>query len=367
VPPDTLHPQESGYVWIMTLDVALDLSPPVKAAMTEKPNATERETKTPREEAHDIILGILEKKPATQGVDGAPITGPARIDMNQLAAWIKSGFREYATICGSWEGEIHRRIRIQILKYAKEFGRILRGEMEMSEEDDLLMLRKDLYVLMNAGCPAAGLVELMLACTSDYGVTIPDLLWRANYLDEHGYSHKNLGFPTEPQPSFSEHWAMVRGFLHGVASKDESVAKALPGLLNGKMSDVLRFRLHCTPTLQRVKRGIPLSIQFMQQKCDQAQTSHHLACFYVFLKRFGYGYDTEAQLLRAMQHVRRKVPPVADYLQTRGKHKFTMGAVQRRVGRFFEDHRESEHEMRQKIRQYLSRNSDRYRTLLDMP
>jgi hypothetical protein len=29
-------------------------------------------------------------------------------------------------------------------------------------------LRYDLYELMKSGCPAVGLVELMLACTSDY-------------------------------------------------------------------------------------------------------------------------------------------------------------------------------------------------------
>jgi len=127
--------------------------------------------------------------------ESAALTREQRLEL--VATWMQSGFRQYADQCGYWKGEIQTNIRIQIDKYAEEFGRILHGEVEMSDEDDPQTLRTDLYGLKKSGCPASGLVELMLASTSDFGVTISDLLFRAKILDEHLISHKNLGFPTE--------------------------------------------------------------------------------------------------------------------------------------------------------------------------
>jgi len=136
-----------------------------------------------------------------------------------LAAWVEGGFREYADLCGKeseklaalfedkacmtgkvnnhtsvkrdgvpYQGKIHHNIRTQIKMYAKEFSRILCSEGEMSDENDpldLVKLRSDLYGLMKLRCPPVALGELMLACTSNYGVTIPDLLLRAWLLDDY--------------------------------------------------------------------------------------------------------------------------------------------------------------------------------------
>ena len=174
----------------------------------------------------------------------------------------------------------------------------------MSEEDDILTLRSDLHGLMEgSGCPAVGLIELALACTSDYGVTTLDLLWRAETLDEHGYCHDNLGFPTELRPSVSEEWAWVCGFVQGRAIHDEDWAKLLP-LFSRKMSDTSGF---AAPSGHRHRKlEIPLSIRFMIETGHVSDVRRHLACFYLFLKHFGYGYDTLAQLLRAVQYVRRE-------------------------------------------------------------
>lgn len=262
----------------------------------------------------------------------------------ELVAWADAGFREYADLCGYWEGEIRNNIRAQIDKYAEEFSRVLRDEVEMSDEDDPQALRTDLYGLMKSGCPASGLVELMLASTSDFGVTISDLLVRAEVLDDNLISHKNLGFPTEPRRAVK-----IRGL------------RTIPRSRRG------------------VKRGVPLSIQFMLEimekkgppytYCDgvtrAARSVRPLAYFYLLLKHFGHGHDTLTYLLRTMQYVRRRVPSVADYLKTRGRDTFRAGALQRRVLRFFKSHPASESVMRKDVRDYLSgKGGERRKTLL---
>jgi hypothetical protein len=240
---------------------------------------------------------------------------------------MRSGFRQYAAQCEAWEGDIERRIRDQIFKYENEFARILQGKIEMSEEDDPHALRTDLYGLKESGCPAVGLVELMLACTSDYGVTISDLLRRAEFLSEHQRTEDNLGFPDEPQPGFK-----IGGF---------------------KFSRVPRI----------VKRDVPLSIQFMQAKMSKSaqaeRARYHLALCYLLLKHFGYGHETLTQILRTMQYVRHRVPPLADYLRTRGKPTLNAVALQRKVHRFL-DSDPNKLAVEQEISNYLSHNKNKF-------
>ena len=193
----------------------------------------------------------------------------------------------------------------------------------MSEEDDPLALRTDLYGLMKSGCPASELVELMLACTSDFGVTISDLLWRTEFLNEQLISQKNLGFATE---------------LRRAEKIDDG------------------FTMPRWPPT--IKRGVPLSIQFMLaskgKKALASRAARHLALSYLLLKHFGYGHETLTQMLRTMQDVRRSVPPVADYLQTKGKDTFNAVALQRRVHRFFDSDPARESVMQKDIRKCLS-------------
>jgi len=230
-------------------------------------------------------------------------------------------------LCGHWAGEIHENIRNQINMYSKEFGRVLRGEVVLSTNEDVLKLKNDLYGLRKWGCPEQALVEMMLACTSESGVTIPDLLWRAERLSECLRSHHNLGFPTEPCPT-----------IQGRPGE-----KPLRGF----------------PRLRRVRRGIPLSIQFMLADLGERpdfRKRRHLAYFYLLVKHFGWGHENLAHVLRIMQHVRRRVPPVADYLQTSNTDSFTEMTVEKRVLRLFKS--ESEDNIRQEILQYLSKQSE---------
>jgi hypothetical protein len=227
--------------------------------------------------------------------------------IQELLAWMESGFRNYADLCEeATEGEIPENVWNQVDKYKKEFSGVLSGEIEISDDVDLLVLRNDLYGLMTSCCPATELIELMLACTSDYGVTIGDLLWRAERINECLRSHTNLGFGTRP----------FRG----------------------------------------VRRGIPLSIQLVRKdaRTRAFRSNLHLAFFYLLLKHFECTHETLQYLLRTMQCVRRHVPPIVDYLETRGRQTFAAGALQRRVCRFFEGAPSREEEMRQEISQLLS-------------
>ena len=274
---------------------------------------------------------------------------------NELVAWVEGGFREYADLCGKeseelaalfkdsspktgtvvtrttakhssmpYQGNIHRDIRTQIESYAKEFGRVLRDEGVVSDPNDpldLVQLRSDLHGLMKSRCPAIALLELMLACTSDFGVTIPDLLLRAWDLD---------------------------GYLDGISGGPRY------------------FKIPSRP--RRFKNDVPLSIQFMLEAkpyhasingvSQDARVAFHLAYLYTFLKRFKYGLETLTCLLRAMQCVRRRVPTVADYLKTTGRAKHTLGAHQRRVFRFFEAYPAIENVMKEDVRKYLSGAAD---------
>jgi hypothetical protein len=161
----------------------------------------------------------------TLAMRSADLTKKQRAELErrkELVDWLQGGFNEYADLVGrrgpelmagrlsplkfvgtcyspaeiirsAYQGEIHDHIRIQIKQYAEEFGRVLRSKGGMSDKDDpldLLRVRSDLYDLMKSGCPAVALVELMLACTSDYGVTVPDLLLRVLLLSD--YLDRNL-------------------------------------------------------------------------------------------------------------------------------------------------------------------------------
>ena len=242
--------------------------------------------------------------------------------------WMRSGFRQYAARCESWGGDIERRIRVQIFKYGNEFARILRGKIALSDEYDPHYLRTDLNGLKESGCPAVGLVELMLACTSDYGVTISDLLWRAEFLSEQLICQDNLGFPDEPRPGFKI----------------------------GKIKVGRRPRIF--------KRGVPLSIQFMQARMSKrrqaGRASYHLALFYLLLKHFRFDHDTLTRILSTMQYVRHHVHPLADYLKTRGKLKFNAVALQRKVHRFLNSDLRNEPALKKQISVYISHKKSEF-------
>ncbi len=221
-----------------------------------------------------------------------------------------------------YRGKIHHNIGIQVKKYAPEFLAVLRNEVELSEDDDPLALRSDLYGLMERGCPALALVDLMLACSSDYGITFLDIFMFADplqsYLDRIKENLDHFRYPKRPR---------------------------------------------------RFKGPVPLSLEFLIEAKSHnfrptASMTFHLAYFYTFLKRFGRTHETLGQLLRVMRHVRLRAPVVADYLKIRGKGRLKALSLQRRVLRFFESKPSLKRTIQKDIRDYLDQNIDNRKTPL---
>ena len=270
----------------------------------------------------------------------------------ELVKWVKAGFCEYANLCRHrgkewaemadrhardlgkiynhtpeqlanmfYRGSIHEKISTQIDGYAKEFGRVLlsKGEMSDKKDDpiDFVTLRCDLYGLMKSRCPAVVLVELMLACTSDYGVTIPDLLTSASPLYD---------------------------YLRRIISPDYPRYPRRPRRLKGIVPLSIQFMLEDAPYysgLCGIRRG---------KQSQASRIAFHLAYLYTFLKHFAYTHVTAASLLGTMQYVRGRVPPVADYLGAENQDTFTSASVQQRVFRFFRDNPVAKREMGDEIR-----------------
>jgi hypothetical protein len=262
-----------------------------------------------------------------------------------LEGWLPKGFSDYSDLCEKradvwlamaersardtakiynhtqaqldrmfYRGNIHRNIAIQVKRYAPQFLAVLGDEVELSEDDDLLVLTSDLYSLMERGCPAVALVDLMLACTCDYGITFSFIGSCANplqsYLDRIEENLDHFRYPKRPR---------------------------------------------------RLKGTVPFSVEFLLEvkshKLERTYgMTYHLAYFYTFLKRFDGTQEMLGQLLRAMQHVRLHVLPVADYLKIRGKGRFSGLSLQRRVFRFFEDQPSLKRTIQEDIRDYLGPN-----------
>jgi hypothetical protein len=267
----------------------------------------------------------------------------------ELVDWLQGGFHTYADLCGQrgqewaamreshalqmrkvynytpaqlakmfYRGEIHENIRVQIELYAESFDRILRGKVTMPDTEDLHAVRSDLCKLMKSGCPAVATVELMLACTSDFGVTMPEVL---------------------------------------------SIAQPLSYYLRSIAEDPSYFRFR--RRARRFKNAVPPSIQFVleantmcsgpyrtprESKNPAARVAFHLAYFYTFLKHFGCTHETMTFVLRAMQYARRHVRAVADYLTTNNIEAFR---AEKRVNRFFASHPASKREIRTEIHEYM--------------
>ncbi len=283
------------------------------------------------------------------------LTNPQR---QELESWLQKGFDDYSDLCGKradvlsadaerdardmakiynyshmqtqlnglfYRGNIHRNIAIQVKKYATQFLAVLRDEVELSENDDLLALRSDLYSLMERGCPSLALVDLMLACTCDHGITFLDIL-------------------TFAQP--------LQTYLDRISEGD----------------DLRRFRYPKKP--RRFKGPVPLSLEFLMEAKSQHLrrptdgVTFHLAYFYTFLKHFGGTHETLGHSLSAMRYARLRVPAVADYLKIRGKGSFDGISLQRRVLRFFESQSSLKQTIKKDIRDYLGPNVDKRKTPL---
>jgi hypothetical protein len=265
-------------------------------------------------------------------------------ESKDAAKWVQAGFSRYAKMCGRlgretvalnkslfdelkfdaaffrkfhYKGGIHKSVSMQIKQYGDRFDDLLRDKVTMPGENDSLKLRLDLQALKKSGCPALALAELLLACTSPQGVTVPYLLFHYGTLDAYLSYPKVAGSPKRKP-----------------RSRHSTVAPPLS----------IRYLLNVEPP--------PVSVKF------------YVAYFYIFLKSFGRGYDTLSRLLRAMQYVRRRAPTVADYLQSSGRYESSLSSLQKLVPRYFKAHPCDKEVMLQTVVIYSSSRHDGLKLIL---
>jgi hypothetical protein len=255
-------------------------------------------------------------------------------EVDDVVKWVQAGFSRYAIMCRRqgqkkvasikavyrdlelpyrqvqkylYQGEVHNKVSIQIEHYGDRFSRVLRDELTVPLEGDSQQLRLDLSSLKKSGCSALNLAELMLACTSDQGVTFPYLLCHATTLGN---------YIRNPNAPGGRKW---------------------------------------TPRPTRSKLAPPLSIQYLLDVAPQpTSVKFYVAYFYRFLKSFGYDHDTLRSLLKTMQYVRICAPPVADYLHTKPRYEFSSSSLPKMVNRYFRDDPGADEVMSQTVVIYKS-------------
>jgi len=240
-------------------------------------------------------------------------------EVSTTRQWIAAGFKRYAEVCGALGGQIRNNIRQQVLAYGTSFDGLLAGIIDVPDDYDVETLKRLLFELKTADCPAAVLVELTLLCSSAYKVTIVDLLWRAEMLDDGLKPRERLGF-------------------------------ADPANKRGK--GISRRAVGATRT------EIPWDIEAMQKTGYATLSSEHFAYFYLFLDAFKKGHDALSYLLTATRIVREIVPAVSTYLVFPGaaaeRDGLSPGALQRKVLRYFDENPSQRASMESSIRALLA-------------
>jgi hypothetical protein len=110
-------------------------------------------------------------------------------EKQRVAEWIKAGFTLYAPRFSDAGGEWGIPSATEVEEYGKEFSSIILDsehfkDVELPNLCDLVKLRKDLNDLIERGCPALTLVELMLVCTNGFRFTLRDGLHLTGITDK---------------------------------------------------------------------------------------------------------------------------------------------------------------------------------------
>jgi hypothetical protein len=282
----------------------------------------------------------------------------AKSQKQKIELWIATAFEQYAAKC-----EIVREVGVslatEVRRYKGEFSRIVLSSEEVE-------LRNDLYNLMNRGCPALDIVELMLVCTSGIQRTI------SYGLDEVGITDnvlrrlkQNLVWTAEVLDVLND--PILLGPLDTLAERfprkrDERSARrsieAVP--------DALR-------TLAAVLENYPPAHE-SEPMIKALAENEFFVYLYLLLRNFGEGYPTLSRLLTTMRRVQRTVSPDAEYLHkfisiriVSGKRKgkindpFTEGALQYRLYRFNRDFPIVVQQMHTLVSHYTSDGYTKYR------
>jgi hypothetical protein len=234
--------------------------------------------------------------------------------------------------------------RALILRCGQEFVSILNGKIEGLSE--LPQLQADLVALLERGCPALDIIDLMFACTRGRNSGVSDTLEAIGLSDPsldvlrqlcHLVSAKisALNTPKVPGPLF-----LLPQLLPELSEEDRvrltDDLKRLPELL-AVFGDLL--------TIYPPKEADTPVREVIEQHWD-------LAWFYVLLRNFDFGYPTLSVLIRAMRRVRYNADHQARYVRRLGRvlvrnnaaplskgpavrDPFRATALQKRLHRFF--------------------------------
>ena len=267
---------------------------------------------------------------------------------------MKSGFEEYAAThgarmrIGSVTDSPEKNMAL-IRSYGTEFVRIL-NQTEWTE------LRKDLFTLIETGCPKLDIIQLAFACTRGRSLAVSDTL-------------TSIGLAG---PSFQILAQLCELVSEKIAALDiaggpvDSLSELLPELPDNE--DRARFveQLRVLPqTLSFYGNFLGLYSQKkgVRTKFEPILKDYELILLYNLIDHCGLGFPTLSRLLMAMRWVRFRISPKARYVrrfssvrvkEDKRRDPFGVAALQRRLHRFSKEHVEWQLLLRGWVLRYLS-------------
>jgi hypothetical protein len=227
------------------------------------------------------------------------LPGATKEERLELERWMTAAFKKYTTARATsglsiLPDETPKQHQARIEAYGHAFGCVILGKIEMNEITKLL---DDLQHLLKSNCPALDLVELMLLCTEDFSMSIPDLLFRVGIrkndlaalqrtLNRTAHTVKVLNQPALPMPLdyIEEKFPDMRE-----QRRVRELIEALP--------DALRY-------MSVLLDGYPPE----PDQATAADRDHFaLGLFYLLVNHYGLGYPTLSHLLKAMRCARQAI------------------------------------------------------------
>jgi hypothetical protein len=251
--------------------------------------------------------------------------GVTKEEREGLEAWMTSAFKKHATVrAGSnlscVPGETPQQHQARIRAYGQAFGRVILGELPM---DDTPKMLNGLHHLLKSNCPALDLVGLMLLCTEDFSMSIPDLLFRV------GIRKNDLA-------------ALQRTLNRTAHAVDVLNQPALPTPLDyieEKFPDIREQR-----RVRELIETLPDALRYMSALLDSyppepdqlaAADQEHFALglLYLLVSHYGLGSPVVSHLLKAMRRAREAV---SHPKSPQGRRSFSEKAIERRLSRYWE-------------------------------
>jgi hypothetical protein len=280
----------------------------------------------------------------------------------QVVEWIKDGFTQYAlrfTVATPTVYAIPNSTEVKA--YGEEFARIILEGIEVE-------LRQDLYQLIEWGCPAVALVELMLVCTRGFRFTLTDV--------------RHLEGITEKLLRELHILPRVTKVIDTLVNAHSGPLFALEEIVPSK-KEQNRVR-RCVKAIPESLRILARLLKEYPRKGDPMTESiadnRFLLALYLLLHHYGgHGFPTLSRVLTMMRRVKQNVSLDAKYLRDFSATPITSGqkqrgtgerALQRRLHRFCEEYRHVLWNAHLEIQGYTGRayaeKREQGKTLIDM-